>query len=161
MRVKPIFESHFVRFQRFQGRLVSRSILRDRADRGVEGDFQKSHASFTKFFEFSEKLQAKARRNLINASKLSTLRVWISRGFLGMLHRYPDVFFNLSSEGLRWSGCFVVSILLYQLNHMWISATFPIQLHVASKQHRRVPHLGDLHTGKPKLCPADGRDIPF
>ena len=83
-----------------------------------KGLSRKSHASFTKFFEFSEKLQAKARRNLINASKLSTLRVWISRGFLGVLHRYPDVFFNLSSEGLRWSGCFVLIILLYQLYHI-------------------------------------------
>ena len=167
MRVKPIFESHFVRFQRFQGRLVSRSILRDRADRGLEGAFQKSHASFTKFFEFSEKLQAKARRNLINASKLSTLRVWIPRGFLGMLHRYPDVFFNLSSQGfIAVVGMVrrhytVISCYISYIISTCFSATFPMQLHVASKQHRRVPHLGDLHTGKPKLCPADGRDIPF
>ena len=128
-----------------------------------KGLSRKSHASFTKFFEFSEKLQAKARRNLINASKLSTLRVWISRGFWGMLHRYPDVFFSIYHP--KGCGGRDVSSSLYcyisYIISTCFSATFPIQLHVASTQYRRVPHLGDLHTGKPKLCPADGRDIPF
>lgn len=117
-----------------------------------------------------EKRQAKARRNeevkrhwgivgsnLINASKqdfdrldrLWTLRVWISRGFLGMLFRYPGDFFNLSSERFAVVGMFrlhftVLSVISGYIISTCFSATFPIQLHVASK-HRRVPLLGDLH----------------